>query len=402
MSGWRDGAVVAGNPGTGRPGDSEALATLVRSCARSGVTRRVLLLRSDRLPPALSRPHHLRLARDALAPLEAADRARLFDLPASRVAVAWRGEGAGVLNRALALFGHLVADAPPDTPPLSELVAVYELPRDGPMLLEALRDPPAYRPLPPARKLDAADAAGIAAMELALIQADVSRFIRRRPVIRYAPAPADGPAENGPADRPPASDGSLPVATLEWEARTLSMSELAAALAPGRDLRAAPWLFRRLCRTLDRRMLALLTAPGELHGTGPFAIELNTATITGPEFLRLDAALPARLRGCVVLGVRPADLLADPGGYLFARDFARSCGYRVLLQGVDAALLPLLDLDRLDPDYVALRWSPGLAEAGVPADPARLVLARADTAAALRWGRERGIALFQGAAASPD
>ena len=43
------------------------LDVLVRDCESSGVTRRALLLRMDLLPRSLSRPHHLRLARAALA-----------------------------------------------------------------------------------------------------------------------------------------------------------------------------------------------------------------------------------------------------------------------------------------------------------------------------------------------
>ena len=45
------------------------LTTLVRNCSISGVERRVLLIRTDLLPPRLSRPQHMRLANDALEPL---------------------------------------------------------------------------------------------------------------------------------------------------------------------------------------------------------------------------------------------------------------------------------------------------------------------------------------------
>ncbi len=65
----------------------ERLTSLVRDCQRSGVTRQVLLVRTDRLRAGLSRPHHLRLAEAALAPLLEASRALGFQLPGPRFAV---------------------------------------------------------------------------------------------------------------------------------------------------------------------------------------------------------------------------------------------------------------------------------------------------------------------------
>lgn len=362
--------------------DRAALVALVADCASSGVARRVLLLRADRLPPSLARPHHLRLAREALLPLEGAARAVFYDLGTDRAAVSWRSDDGAALTRSLALLAHLMTDAPPGTPPLSDLVALYDLPKAGAVLLEAVGDPPPDNQPPPAPPLEPLDAAALTGMEAALAQADVSRFARLRPVWRH-------------------HDGKRAIA---WRKRHLSIPELAAALVPGRDARAEPWLFHRLTRTLDRRVLAMLSVPGEMRSDAPFSISLNVATVVSPEFLRFDMVLPAGLRGQVVLELLPADIVADPASYVFARGFVRQRGYKLLLRGVDAELLPMLALDRLDPDYVALRWTPALmegalAETPLPLDPARVVLSRADTGDAVRWGSERGITLFQGKAA---
>ena len=129
-------------------------------------------------------------------------------------------------------------------------------------------------------------------------------------------------------------------------------------LAPERDLRADRWLFRRLTRTLDRRMLALLAVPGEVRAAGPFGLDLNVASILSPTFLRFDAGLPAALRGQLVLDLSPADVIADPASFLFARDFARARGYRLLLRGITAGLLDAFPLRRTGLDLLQLRWSP--------------------------------------------
>ncbi len=66
----------------------------------------------------------------------------------------------------------------------------------------------------------------------------------------------------------------------------------------------------------------------------------------------------------------------------------------------DAAVLPLLlPPHQLGVDLLHLRWSPGLpaeAATALPTQGGGLVLAGADTAAAIGWGWERGIALFEG------
>lgn len=367
------------------------LAVLVRDCSVAGVSRRVLLLRTDLLPPALSRPHHLRLAADALQPLGDADRAQRFELAHGRVAVAWRGESPALLQRALGALEHLLLDAPPDAPTATELARVFDLPADGAALLglasgAAAADPP----LPPPKAaekqkhaLPPLDLPLLELMEERLSNASVARFTRRRPVCALRPGGGFVPA---------------------WETRFLHVGELMEALAPGRNAYADPWLFRRLTRMLDRRMLALLSMGTELRGAGPFSLDLNVSGVLSPEFLRFDAALPPSLRGHCIIDLHPTDVLGDLPAFQFARAFARAREYRVLLRGLTATLLPALDLAGLDVDYAELRWSPSLAGLDLrllQAGTTRWVLARADDAAAVRWGEKAGIGLFSGDAARP-
>lgn len=373
-------------PETPLPGASglSALRGLVRDCAASGVERRVLLLRTDLLPPRLTRPHHLRLMREALDPLLSAERACLHDLPTARLALAWRGPAAALLQQSMAALEHLLGAGLRVGPAaIQGLVRLFDLPRDGAALLAVAGDaeaapshPLAVPAVPVAVPLDAA---ALAAMERHLSTADMTRFARRSPIHRL--------------------DGGQ--VRLAWEKRYLSIPELTDTLAPGRSIRADAWLFRRLTRVLDRRMLALLSAPLELRGAGPFSLDLNVGSILSPEFLRFDAALPGALRGRVVLDMQPADVLADPAAFAFARTFARARGYRLLLRGVTAALLPLLCLPPMELDVVQLRWSPELtriAPALLQAGSAEWLLSRADDAGAVRWGREQGVTLFQGRA----
>jgi hypothetical protein len=363
------------------------LTTLVRDCSVSGVQRRVLLLRADLLPPRLSREHHLRLAYEALDPLTGADRARRYDLTHGRLAISWRGEAPDRLRQALDSLEHLLMDAPLDAPTMPELARLFDLPKDGAALIAVAHTAPPNSPdaaealaveAPPRPPLDLAT---LELIESRLVTANVARFARRRAVCRLG--------------------ASFSIA---WETRFLHVEELMATLCPGRNPYAEPWLFRRLTRMLDRRMLALLSSPPELRQAGPFSLNLNVGGVLSPEFLRFDAGLPANLRGHTVLDLHPADVMSDIPAFRFAAAFARARGHRIMLRGITPPLLALLDLPSLDLDFVELRWSPSLAGldlAQLRAGAARWVLARAADDDAIRWGAGVGIGLFQGDVAQP-
>jgi hypothetical protein len=362
------------------PDEAERLIALVHECVAAAVPRRALLLQLSHLPAALARPHHRRLAREALLPLLEADRARAFSLPNGDVAVVWRGDGERPLARSLRDLAALFEGGEG----LRVLCRLLDLPADAAALLEAaetsLIDDPATVDAP--ASLAPLEPAALAALEASLAHVDMARFVRRRPVCALGP------------------DGFRP----RWERRSIALDELLAVLAPERSVRAVPWLLRRLTRTLDRRMLALLASPGELRGARAFSLKLNVASVLGAAFLHFDAALPAVLRGQVTLELLAADILADLPSYVFARDFARARGYGLALRAVGLESLAVLPPARLGLDRAHLRWSPALLTRDLEAegaDVARLVLSRADSQQAVAWGRVQGIALFQGRAVTP-
>lgn len=362
---------------------STALEALAHSASEAGIHRSALLLHLSALPPELAQPHHLRLAREALAPLTVADRARRFALPNGDLVLVWRGH-APALEGVLAALRHLYAgvELPGDK---SGLIELLPLPAATDRLLEAIDESRLPRPAPSTGTAGAGrelDLRMLAALEAALARADMARFARRRPVCAWT--------EGGFVTR--------------WEHRMLSLRELAEELAPEHDLHADAWLLRRLTRTLDRRLLALLVAPGELRSAGPLGFDLNVASLLGPDFLRFDAALPPALRGQVTLTLDLTDAVADPAAFLFARDFARSRKYRVVLGGIEAGSLPALSRHGFGVALLRLAWSPTLAALD-PACCAELadvvLLSGVDDKEALSWGRAAGVALFQGALAAP-
>ncbi len=356
-----------------------ALIALADESAASMVHRSALVLRLSLLPESLARPHHRRLAQEALLPLRDADRAVLFRLPNGDTALVWRQAGAEAIERCLAALRLLFAgEIEPDF-----LLSLLTLPADSGRLrgvAEASLRHAAPAPVVVAEPRMPLDPATVAALEAALAQTGMARFMRRQAVCADT---AEGFA-------------------LRWEHRHIDVAELAETMVPGRDIQADPWLFRRLCGVLDRRVLALLAAAGELREAGPFSLDLNVSTLLGPEFLRFDNALPARLRGQVVIAIRPPGLLADPEGFCFARDFLRSRGYRVALGGLSMAQTGVFDRQNLGLDLVFLRFSPPKPGFSAPiGDAERVILCQVDTPEARAWGKMRGILQFQGRMAVP-
>ena len=358
--------------------DTRALAGLLDACEAAGVERQALVLRLSRLPPELARPHHLRMARAALDPLLTADRARLFHPTATETVVVWRGDAGAALADSRRAVSYLFGDA--IGAEAASLTEHLVLPRDATLLRRLARlpaDEPEAALEPAGPSLPPLDMPALALLEGRLATADLARFRHRRAVRRLSP------------------DGRL---RLAWEKRHFRIAELAAVLSPEHAIDGDPWLFRRLTRTLDRRMLAWLATPNELVDAQPFSINLNVASLLAPEFLKFDAALPGGLRGHVTIDLLPVDVLADPAAFTFARDFARARGYRLLMRLAAPSQLALLPAERLGVDLVQLRWTGALANWTPPPslDVATVVLGRAAGPRARAWGRDAGITLFTG------
>ncbi|MEC9346020.1 MAG: hypothetical protein VYB54_07320 [Pseudomonadota bacterium] len=219
-----------------------------------------------------------------------------------------------------------------------------------------------------------------------LASMDISALMRRQPVCAMAP------------------NGELrPV----FNELFVSIADLQRMVMPDIDMLASPPLFTYLTQYLDQRIMRALP---DIEASVPLStsINVNINTILSPQFIEFDNKLRLVTRKTIVLELQPADMFADVGAFMFARDFVRSRGYRVCLDGLTYLTFPLIDGRKLKLDLHKITWSADaledggserrkeFAEAVRRAGPTRVILCRCDSEQAFEFGRSLGLSLFQG------
>ncbi|WP_424136948.1 hypothetical protein [Roseomonas chloroacetimidivorans] len=365
-------------PLTGPDGNAAELAGLVRRCIASDAVRDILWLRLSRLPKGLERPHHRRLLREALALPQHARRARVFHLPDGDMAVATAPPDTLRPTVLRVLDGSVEEAAIP------EVVRTLRLPEESSALLAALEESLGLALAAPAASPEAPvlEAEALAAILPSLARADPAPYLRRQPVCRLTPEGESAIIAESIAPMPQA---------------------LRDRLLPGCGLDAVPALAARIRLALELRMLAGIARPEWLARPVPLHLFLSAAALTSDAMLALDARLPGAVRPMLTLAVPAAEVLSDPAGFALGRDLAVSRGYGLALEAPSGAVLSLLPPARLGAGLVRLAWheslpaSPGPI-AALAGEGIEVVLTGADRAAAIAWGWENGITLFQGRA----
>lgn len=229
--------------------------------------------------------------------------------------------------------------------------------------------------------------AGLAAVEKAIAQADLSAMTSRQAICEFG--------EDG-KPRP-----------LFYELFT-SISALSDTLLPDQNVFADRWLFQYLTAKLDHRMLAWLDKNDDSTLKHSFSLNINIASLLSPRFLEFDESLDQARRNTIIVELQMHDVFADIARYLFAREFLLDRGYRIALDGVTELSLPLVDRVMLGAELVKLQWSYNLRGhiegrfgdrlrgAIEKIDPKRIIFTRCESDDAVELGHELGVVLFQG------
>ncbi len=358
------------------------------------------------LRPYHQQPHHLRIARKTLEPLIRKFDAGIFELHNNNLVVVAQGASVAEIDTCVLQIRYLFSEDPLFTgaygadsagaPDESHFCTWYDLAGDYDALLRRVRA------LDDARKVaaEAASATGavrpggtgigpgqLEQIERAIAQADLANILRRQDICAIIP-------------------GLRPEKI--YHELYFSMYYLAQTLLPGHNITADDFLFRYLTRALDRRMLALMTRREMQPMLKGAALNLNVRSVTGSDFMEFDKSTNLQDRGSLAIELPAIDVINDPAEYLFARDFLKERGYKIIIDSLHPLSLPLIDRTWLGFDFVKLGYTPSLAdEVQGQRGPAlkdavarigreRIVLCRLDDEAGLKAGAALGITLYQG------
>jgi hypothetical protein len=387
------------------PAASERLLLdLARRLQRQPAGLMALVLQLSQMPSA--RPHHRRIARAMLQDAAQRQDGQVFVLRngdivlVCRAARARRGARADDIASLPATLERLMLVA---APAAVRLVAHWDVAHEPDRLVAYANARLAETVVSlPADEEPAGQVAAIGTLAALAAEAAAVDMIQRQTAVLLL-SPQSHSAVEGGMLRPIFSELSFSLAALE-------------ARAGGPMAEPDPFLSRHLAARLDQRLLELvaeaLGGGGPLdplrqrRGTPPLHLNLALPAILSDGFAVLAAAI--RATG-VAVGVEVAfsEACGDPDSHQRAREILGGLGVTLALDGVSLLALGLSQPWMLGADLLKLDWSPRLA--GAPADeaarmqaslrrcgPHRLVLHRADSEAAIRWGLAQGIRRFQG------
>jgi len=188
----------------------------------------------------------------------------------------------------------------------------------------------------------------------------------------------------------------------------ISVQVLEDMFCPGLSLTSRHWLFSDLTEDMDQVVLRLLADPDERGSRKRMSLNVNLTSLASEEFVHFDAELPAEHRQGVVLEINKTDYFQHAALFTEVAPFLRSRGYRLLLDGISLPNMLALDFDGLDFDFTKIFWSPTDIAALNEDQLARIIakvkgpqktlfmLARCDSADAIRFAKSLGLRLIQG------
>lgn len=231
------------------------------------------------------------------------------------------------------------------------------------------------------------NAASLANIERDLVNADLSRVLRRQPICAAVPDT---------------------MVRRVFDELYINIGHLRRVLGTEVDLLSNRWLFKYLTQILDERMLHLLQRSPTRYLDNPISLNLNIHTLLSTRFAEFDASIKPAVKVSIVIEIQLADVFADMGAFLAAKDAVQKLGYRVCLDGVTDLSFSQIDRKKLGFDLIKLQWNASIAselksatnrelaaaikECGVN----RVILTRCDDRAAIDYGQAMGISLYQG------
>ncbi|MCF8473367.1 MAG: hypothetical protein K9G26_01615 [Emcibacter sp.] len=187
----------------------------------------------------------------------------------------------------------------------------------------------------------------------------------------------------------------------------IAVAEIKKSLLPNYNMHADKWLFQRLTRSFDNKLMQILPEKNMVQGQ-VVSININVETIFTPEFDKFITKFKRLHHQPLILEMALFDVISDIQKYFDARDKLTNLGCRICLDAMDVQSLAVLDREILAVDFLKISWKPNYKNLiGGPMEKKiiaaieaqgkmRIILCHCDTKEALDFGKSVGIHMYQG------
>lgn len=187
----------------------------------------------------------------------------------------------------------------------------------------------------------------------------------------------------------------------------VSVAEVKKVLLPDYDMLADKWLFQRLTRTFDKKLIKALPEKN-LVPHQVISININVETIFDPVFDQFINKIRLKNHQPLILEMKLFDVISDIQKYYDAREKLNRLGCRITLDAIDIHSLAVMDRELLAVDFLKINWKPDykkiiatpmeqkIVTAIAAHGKMRIILCHCDSQDALDFGNAVGIHMFQG------
>lgn len=194
---------------------------------------------------------------------------------------------------------------------------------------------------------------------------------------------------------------------LVFTKKYVSLAEVNNAILPDYSISGDKWLFQRLTETFDTKLMQALV-DYDSFPENVLSINTNVSTITTKAFDTFIQKQKSASEHPLILEIALFDIMSDLTAYFKAQEKLDQLGCKICICKMDIQSLYVLDRELMNVDFLKIRWNKNylkavnaneqkkISEAINAQGKMRVVLSDCDSPAAIKFGSELGIVMFQG------
>lgn len=192
-----------------------------------------------------------------------------------------------------------------------------------------------------------------------------------------------------------------------YNKKFVSMADINESVLPGYRISGDKWLFQRFTQTLDFKLMQALIDHSSFP-QGVLAVNMNVTNVLSKEFDKFVSEQKKHSDQPMILEFSLFDIMSDLSEYYIAQKKLEKLGLKTCICKMDIQSFYVLDRGLMNVDFLKISWKKDykhsldedeierIKQAVLDHGKMRVVLSECDSEAAIRFGSELGIVMFQG------